>query len=169
MVCGMKPEEFAVALQRNFSAFGNKIIYDKTAKGEDFCEMVYYNEHQPDKPITVTVYEDGALLSFGNMQNVAGDKALPLDAAIQAISDIISDKIIFIFCYENSEKKDDGRLHDSYVFALTGDGSDMSREYEKFIASIKKPLGKIGRLFTPLKGIFAVTNFSGSVNFEIVR
>ena len=165
----MKPEEFATALQRKFSSFGGKIIYDQTERGEDFCELVYQNKCQPDKPITVTVYDDGALVSFGSMQNITGDRKISLDAAIQAINDIISDKIIFIFCYENSEKKDDGRLHDSYVFALTGDGSDMSREYEKFIASIKKPLGKIGRLFTPLKGIFAVTNFSGSVCFEIER
>lgn len=165
----MKPEEFALSLQKKYDKFGSKIINDTTTKGERFCEIVYQNEHLPALPITLTIFEDGALVSFGNMSNVTGDKRLSYAAATQAIDDILSDKIIFVFCYADREKQNYGRLCDSYVFALTGDGDDMSVEYEKFIKTIKKPLGKFSRLFSPLKGIFCITNFSGSVSFEAER
>lgn len=165
----MKPEEFALSLQKKYNKFGNRIISDTTDKGESFCEIIYQNDFIPALPITLTIFEDGAFVSFGNMSNVTGRKKLDYSAAAQAIEDILSDRIIFVFCYEDREKQNDGRLCDSYVFALTGEGDDMSAQYEKFISTIKKPLGKFSRLFSSLKGIFSVTNFSGSVSFEVER
>lgn len=165
----MKPEEFALALQRKFSAFGNKTIYDKTPKGEDFCELVYPNENQPAYPLTVTVFEDGALVSFGSLEDITGGKRLSLDATLGAIEDIIEDKIVFTLCYENAEKQSDGKINDRRIFALTGDVDDMQSEYDKFIGQLKKPIGRWPRFLTPLKGIFVFTNFSGSVSFEIKR
>ena len=165
----MNPQEFALALQKKFSAFGGKIIYDKTAKGEDFCEIVYPNKKQPPYPLTVTVFEDGALLSFGSLEDITGGKRLSLDETLQATQDIVGDKIVFTICYENIEKQSDGKISDRRIFALTGDADDMQSEYDKFIEQLKKPIGRWPRFLTPLKGIFVFTNFSGSVNFEIVR
>lgn len=165
----MRPEEFALSLQKKFPAFGGRIIYDRTAKGEDFCELVYPNDNQPAFPLTVTVYEDGALLSFGSLENISGGKKLSYEATLVAIDDVISDKIVFTLCYENTEKQSDGKISDRRVFALTGDADDMQAEYDKFIEQLKKPIGRWPRFLTPLKGVFVFTNFSGSVNFEIKR
>lgn len=165
----MKPEEFATALQRKFSAFGGRIIYDQTAKGEDFCEMVYPNEKQPIYPLTVTAYEDGALLSFGSLEDITGKRKLSLDETIQAIEDIVCDRIVFALCYDNKERQSDGKVSDRRIFALTGDADDMQVEYDKFIEQLKKPIGRWPRFLTPLKGVFVFTNFSGSVNFEMTR
>ncbi len=165
----MKPEEFASALQRKFSAFGNKTIYDKTPKGEDFCELVYPNKNQLAYPLTVTVFEDGALLSFGSLEDITGGKRLSLDETLQATQDIVGDKIVFTLCYENTEKQSDGKISDRRIFALTGDADDMQSEYDKFIEQLKKPIGRWPRFLTPLKGIFVFVNFSGSVNFELCR
>ena len=164
----MKPEEFALALQKKFPAFGGA-IYDQTAKGEDFCEMVYPNEKQPMYPLTVTVYEDGALLSFGSLEDITGGKRLSLDETLQAVEDIISNRIVFVLCYGSKEKQADGKISDRRIFALTGDADDMQVEYDKFIEQLKKPIGRWPRVLTPLKGVFVFTNFSGSVNFEMTR
>ncbi len=165
----MKPEEFAIEMQRKFSAFGGKIIYDQTVKGEDFCEIVYPNEKQPMYPLTVTAFEDGALLSFGSLEDITGGKRLRLDETLQAVEDIINDRIVFTLCYDNKERKTDGKISDRRIFALTGDADDMQSEYDKFIEQLKKPIGRWPRFLTPLKGIFVFTNFSGSINFEMVR
>jgi len=45
----------------------------------------------------------------------------------------------------------------------------MSEQYDKFISQLKKPIGRMPRFLTPLKGVFVFLNFSGSVNFEITR
>ena len=165
----MKPEEFAIALQRKFSAFGGKTIYDQTARGEDFCELVYPNEKQPLYPLTVTVFDDGALVSFGSLEDITGGKRLSLDETLQAIEDIVEDRIVFTLCYDNKEKQADGKVSDRRIFALTGDADDMQTEYNKFIEQLKKPIGRWPRFLTPLKGIFVFTNFSGSVSSELCR
>ncbi len=164
----MKTEEYAGILQKGFPPFGKKIINDITPKGEEFCEIIYKNPHSDAHPLTVTVYEDGAYISFGNMQKVTGEGRLDVEQMCCAIEDIISDKVMFVFCYADEEKKDDKRLSDSYVFALTGD-DDMSSEYDEFIRKIKTPLNKFSRMFSPIKGIFNVRNFSGSIDFEVKR
>ncbi len=164
----MKPEEFALTLQKKFPAFGGA-IFDQTAKGEDFCELVYPNEKQPIYPLTVTVYEDGTLLCFGSLEDITGGKRLSLDETLQAIEDIINDKIVFTICYTSREKQSDGKVSDRRVFALTGDADDMRSEYDKFIRQLKKPIGRWPRFLTPLKGVFVFTDFSGSVNFEMTR
>ncbi len=165
----MKPEEFAMELQKKYPSFGKKIIYDKTASGDDFCEIIYENKDRPSHLLTVTIFCDGAELSFGSVSFFTGKKKLSLPETIQAIDDIIGDKTIFVFQYENRKGMESGRIIDRDIYALTGDKDDMTKEYRKFISEISAPIGKFKRLFTNLKGLFVITNFSGSINMEIER
>ena len=161
--------DFVSLLQKNYPNFGNKVIYDQTAKGEDFCELVYPNEHQPAYLLTVTVFEDGALISFGNLENITGGRHLSIEETMQALDDVIEDRIIFTLCYENREKQSDGKISDRRVFVLTGDMDDQRKEYDNFIEQLRKPIGRFPRFLVPLKGVFVFLNFTGSVNFEIER
>lgn len=165
----MTSREFIDLLQKQFPAFGKKVICDVTAKGEEFFELIYPNNNLPAYPLALTVFEDGALISFGNLQNITGGKRLSFDETLQAISDVIEDRIVFTLCYQNAEDKADGKISDRRVFLLTEDADDMSEEYENLIEQIKKPIGRWPRFLTPLKGIFVFMNFSGSVNFELTR
>lgn len=165
----MKPEEFAQQLLKSYPAFGKKIIYDVTARGEDFCEIVYPNTVLPTFPITVTVYEDGALLSFGNAEDITGGTRLSLEETSQAIADITEDKTVFSLRYKNSEAYEDGRLSGVELFLLSGDEGDMSEEYEKYLATLNVKPGRLGRLFTSRKGIFRILTFTGKTDIRIER
>ena len=165
----MTIQDFVSLLQKNYPKFGSKVIYDQTAKGEDFCELVYPNENMPAYPLTVTVFDDGALISFGNLENITGGKHLTLDETMQALDDVTTDKIVFTLCYENREKQADGKISDRRVFVLTGDMDDQRKEYDKLIEQLRKPIGRFPRFLTPLKGVFVFLSFTGSVNFEIER
>ena len=165
----MKPEEFAISLQRSFAGFGKKIIYDMTARGEDFCEIVYANPDLPSFPLTVTIYEDGALLSFGNAEDITGGVRLSLDETVQAVDDVISDKMIFSLRYENAQRREDEKLSGVDIFLVSGEAGDMSAEYEKYISTLKKKLGWFARLFTSRKGVFRILSFTGKTDLEISR
>lgn len=165
----MKPEDFALELQKRFAGFGKRIIYDVTARGEDFCEMVYSNTALPSFPLTVTVYSDGTLLSFGNAENITSDVRLDTDETIAAIDDIINDRMIFVLRYANQQKREDGKIADAQIFLVTGEDGDMSEEYKKYIARLQKKPSCLGRLLTTRRGIFRVLSFSGKTNIEIQR
>lgn len=161
----MSIQEYISALQKRFPEMGKKVRYDKTEHGEEFCELVYPNPSDENFPLTFTVFEDGGRISFSDIEKVTGEGKLSPEQIICAAEDIISDSVMFVFCYENPDKKENHRLRDSYVFPL---GED-SENYSKFIEKIKTPLMGFLRIFTPLKGVFVVRNFSGSENFEVTR
>ena len=161
--------DFVSLLQKKYPKFGGKVICDRTDKGEDFCELIYPNDHQSAYPLTVTVFEDGALISFGNLENITGGKHLSPEETMQALDDVIGDKIVFTLCYENREKQADGKITDRRIFVLTGDMDDQKKEYDKFLEQLRKPIGRFPRFLVPLKGVFVFLNFTGSVSFEMER
>ena len=161
--------ESVAYLRRKYSAFGQKEIWDTDRRGNDFCEMVYPNEKQPNFPITVTLNEDGCLISVGQIPNVTGDRPISVDQAISAIDDIISDKIVFTLCYADDKDIGSGAPYFTRVFALTGEGDDMSQELERFKQKISKPVKGFMRKLTLLKGRFEFVSFSGKHNQTIYR
>ncbi|MBQ4090780.1 MAG: hypothetical protein IJC64_00530 [Clostridia bacterium] len=165
----MKIEEKIAYIQRKFPAFDRQVIYDTDNRGNDFCEMIMPNQKQPNVPLTVSVSERGCSISVGQIENVTGSDAMTPEQASAAISDILADKIIFVLAYRDGDDTGFGAPFYSRIFALTGKGDDMQEDYRKFIEKINKPLTKISRLFTVLKGRFIIFNFSGSLKREITR
>lgn len=161
----MNINEYVTALQKRFPEVGKRVIYDSSEKGEPFCELIYKNPHDRDFPLIFNICEDGGSISCSGIEKVTGEGRLSLEQLICAAEDIINDTVMFVFCYESDEKMENHRLYDSYVFALSEEGDS----YNKFIEKINAPLNKISRIFTPLKGIFVVRNFSGSKSFEVRR
>lgn len=165
----MKIEEQIAYIQRKFPAFDRQVIYDTDNRGNDFCEMIMPNEKQPSVPLTVIVTERGCSVSVGQLCDVTYNDAMSPEAVCCAISDIVSDKIVFVLAYREGDDTGFGAPFYSRVFALTGKDDDMSEDYEKFVARISKPLSKLSRIFTAMKGRFVIFNFSGTLMREITR
>ena len=165
----MTLEEKISCLQKAHTPFGKRVIYDTDEKGNDFCELVYPNEKNPRFPITVSVSDNGCLVSVGQISNVTGRSPIEIDQAIEAIEDIVNDKIILVLGYHGEDDIGDGKPYLTEIFALTGGEDDMSDEYNEFIEKISTPIKGLARKLTRLKGRFIITNFSGSIDKTIER
>ena len=165
----MTIQEKVEFLRRRHPSFGKKVLYDVDVKGREFCEMIYPNENNPMMPITVSVSEDGCLISVGQISNVTGNRAISVEQAASAIDDIVQDRIVFVLGYKDGEDIGSGAPYLTEIYPITGDEDDQSRELEQFIAKISTPVTGFKRKFTPLKGRFIITDFSCGVNRTILR
>ncbi len=156
-------------LKKRYPLLELRITYDTDDRGNNFNELVYPNKDQPNMPVTVTVSDEGCLISVGQIANVTGERPITHEQAAEAIDDIINDRIILVLGYTDDGDVGFGAPFMTELFAVTGDVDDMSEELDAFIAKISKPLGKFARRFTRLKGRFIITNFSGSENKIIIR
>ncbi len=148
--------------------FVREVMYDTDSKGEDFCEMIIKNSTNPSFPITVTVSDKGCSVAVGQFENVTGSQSMTPEQTLDAIEDIVCDKIIFVLGYEGDGDIGFGAPNFMRVFALTGREDDMSSDYEEFTDKISKPIKKFRFLYS-LKGKFVIFNYSGSLNKTVVR
>ena len=146
-----------------------RIMYDTDERGNNFNELVYPNKSQPNMPLTITVSDEGCLISVGQIANVTGDYPISHEQAKEAIDDIINDRIIFALGYGDDDDIGFGAPFMTEIFAITGDVDDMSEELEGFIKKISTPLSRFKRRFARLKGRFVITDFSGGRNQIILR
>ncbi len=165
----MNVDQAVEYLQSNCRLFDRNVIYDKDRKGEYFCEMIIKNDSHPSLPITVTVTEDGCCLSVGQFEDIANSRKMSAEQILNAINDVIEDKIVFVLAYADDNDIGFGAPFFSRIFALTGREDDMTEEYERFMDKISKPIKKQLRFLTALKGRFLIFNYSGSINKTILR
>ena len=119
-------------------------------------------------PIAVSVSDEGCLISVGKYPNVTGDYPITVEQACAAIDDVINDRIVFVFGYEDIDDVGNPPFM-TELFPLTGGEDDERDELEKFIAKISTPVKGLKRKLTRLKGRFLILNFSGSENRTITR
>ena len=165
----MKIEEKIEYLRRRHPGFAKRVLHDVDNKGNEFSEIIYPNEKQEMMPITVSVSDEGCLISVGKISNVTGDYPIGHEQAASAIDDIINDRIVFVLGYSEEDDTMTGAPFMSEIFPVTGDVDDNSAELERFIQKISTPVTGFKRKLTKLKGRFLITTFSGSENKIIVR
>lgn len=165
----MTLDEKILYLQKAHPAFGKRAIRDVDARGNDFCELIYPNEKNPRFPITVSVSDDGCLISVGQIPNVTGRSPITVEQASEAIEDIVSDRIIFVLGYHGEDDLGDGKPYLTEIFALTGSEDDMQEDFDRFIEKISTPIKGMARKLTRLKGRFIITDFSGGAGRTIER
>jgi hypothetical protein len=165
----MTLDEKILYLQKAHAPFGKRVIRDVDSHGNDFCELIYPNEKNPRFPITLSVSDDGCIISVGQIPNVTGKVPITVEQASDAIDDIISDKIIFVLGYHGEDDVGEGKPYLTEIFALTGNDDDMQEDYDRFIEKISTPIKGLKRKLTRLKGRFIITNFSGSIDQTIER
>lgn len=165
----MNIEEKVAFLRKKHPSFGKRVLYDMDNKGNEFCEMIYPNDKNPMMPIAVSVSDDGCLVSVGQISNVTGRFPITVEQASSAIDDVINDRIVFVLGYADDVDVGSGAPFLTEIFAITGEEDDMSADFEAFVAKISTPVKGWKRRFTPLKGRFVITNFSGSENRVITR
>ena len=165
----MKVEEKVRYITAKFPDFAKRTIRDENSRGEVFFDMILENEKNPSLPLTLSVNDAGCCISVGPIINITGKKPIPLEAAISAIEDVISDRIIFAMGYKGKDTYGVETPFMAQIFAITGREDDMTEEYEMFKESLSKPLSKFERIFTSLKGRFIITNYSGELSLEINR
>lgn len=165
----MNFEEKIAYVQKIYPSFSKKILYDVDKFGNDFCEMIMPNPNIENMPIALNVSEKGFIISVGQFENITGDKPIPMEAAIEAIGDVIDDKIVFALGYRDDEDVGIGKPFYKQIFALTGGDEDMSEEYEYFLNKISSKVSGFRRKLTKLKGKFIITSFSGSTSKTIFR
>ena len=165
----MTVEEKVMHITSYYPDFAKRTIRDEDTRGNIFFDMILENEKNPSMPITLSVSEEGCILSVGIIGNVTGGKPISHEVALSAIDDIISGKVLFAIGYKGKDTYGVDTPSMTQIFALTGREDDMTKEYESFIARLSKPLSRLGRLFTKLKGKFIITNYSGDVRLEITR
>ncbi len=164
----MNIEEKVEFLRKQHPSFGRKVMHDVDQKGNEFCEIIYPNEKNPMMPIAVSVSDEGCLISVGKYPNVTGDYPITVEQACSAIDDVICDRIVFIFGYEDIEDEGNPPFM-TELFPITGGEDDKSEELEKFIAKISTPVKGLKRKLTRLKGRFVIANFTGSMDKIIIR
>ena len=169
MDTNMNLEEKISYIQKLFPTFDKKVIYDVDKSGNEFCEIIMTDRALEGMPIALNISELGCILSVGQFHNITGDKPIPVSFAIDAINDVINDKIIFVLAWRDNEDIGMGKPYLTQIFALTGDKDDMSEEYENFIEKISTPLSPFRRKLTRLKGRFVIASFSGAINKTIIR
>lgn len=165
----MTVEEKVRYISERCPALAKKINRDSDARGNVFFDMIAENESEPSMPLTVSVSDNGCILSVGMIGNITGGRPISCEAAIIAVDDVISGKIVFVTGYKGKDTYGVDKPFMTQIFALTGREDDMSEEYERFKEQLSKPLSKIGRIFTALKGRFVITNYTGDIKFEISR
>ena len=164
----MNIEEKIVFLRKNHPKFDRIVMWDTDNKGNEFAEIIYPNEKNPTMPIAVSVSDEGCIISVGKFPNVTGDYPISVQQASEAIEDVINDRIIFVFGYEDVTDEG-GAPFMTEVYPLNDGDDNMCEELEKFIAKISTPVTGFKRKFARLKGRFVITNFSGSENKVIIR
>ena len=165
----MNIEEKIEFLRRRHPAFGKKVLYDVDSKGNEFAEMIYPNENNPSMPITLSVSEDGCLVSVGQISNVTGNRPITAEQAASAIDDVINDRIVFVLGYKDDDDIGSGAPYLTDIYPVTCDVDDRQDELEAFIAKISVPVSGFWRKLTKLKGRFIITDFSGSFSKIINR
>ena len=165
----MNIEDKIEFLRRRHPVFSQKAIWDTDNRGNEFAEIVYPNEKNPSMPITVSVNDDGCLISVGQFSHVTGNRPITHEQAAAAIDDIVCDRIVFALGYKDGECIGLGAPFMTELFPLTGGEDDERDELEKFIAKISTPVKGLKRKLTRLKGRFVILNFSGSENRTITR
>ena len=165
----MNIEEKIEYLRRALPGFEKRVLHDVDNRGNELCEIIYPNTHQPSMPIAVSVSDEGCLISVGQIADVVGSFPISVDQAISAINDIISDKIVFALGFADGDDIGFGAPFFTQIFPVTNDVDDMSEELEALIKKLEAPLTKWKRKFTRFKGRFIITNFSGSESRVIIR
>ena len=165
----MTVEQSVEYLLAHCKLFDKGVIRDQDRRGRDFCEMIIKNEKQPMLPITVSVTDDGASISVGQIEDVANSDRMTPEEVLSAIDDIINDRIIFVIAYREEDDIGFGAPYFSRVFAITGGNDDMSADYDSFVAKISTPIKKFLRPVTALKGRFLIFNYSGSLSKTLTR
>ena len=165
----MTLEEKVRYITSQYPEFAKRTIRDEDARGNIFFDMIMENEKNPSMPITLSLNDDGCILSVGIIGNVTGGKPISHDTALSAIDDIVSGKVLFAIGYKGKDTYGVDTPSMTQIFALTGREDDMTKEYESFVAKLSKPLSKLGRIFTKFKGSFFITDYSGDIRLEITR
>lgn len=165
----MNIEEKIEFLRRRHPSFGKKVLYDVDNKGNEFAEMVYPNQSNPSMPITISISEDGCLISVGQISHVTGNRPITAEQAASAIDDVINDKIVFVLGYKDDDDIGSGTPYLTDVYPVTRDVDDRQDELDAFIAKVSLPVSGFRRKLTKLKGRFIITDFSGSFNKIIYR
>lgn len=164
----MNIDEKIEFLRKKHPKFSRRVMHDVDSKGNEFCEIIYPNESNPMMPIAVSVSDEGCLISVGKYPNVTGDYPITVEQACYAIDDVINDRIVFVFGYEDIEDEGNPPFM-TELFPITGGEDDESEKLERFIAKISTPVKGLKRKLTKLKGRFLILNFSGSENRTIIR
>ena len=165
----MTLDEKTGLLKRSFPKLEESAYHDTDSQGNLFNELIYPNDHQPNMPITVTLTDGGCFISVGQISIVTGNRPISCEQAAEAIDDIINNRIIFVLGYRDGDDVGFGSPFMTELFALTGGVDDMSKDLDKFIEKIKKPLTPFKRKISMLKGRFIITDFSGGRNQTIFR
>ena len=149
--------------------FAKRTIRDEDSHGNIFFDMILENEKNPSMPLTLSVSDSGCVLSVGIIGNITGGKPISHEVALNALDDVIFGRVLFVMGYSGKDTYGVDTPFLTQIFALTVREDDMTREYESFKEKLSKPLSKLGRIFTKLKGNFIITDYSGDVKLEITR
>ena len=164
----MNIEEKIEFLRKKHPKFERRIMWDVDNHGNEFAEIIYPNGSDPLLPVTVAVSNEGCLISVGKVSHVTGDYPITVEQAVEAIDDIVSDRIIFVLGYADGNDGE-GAPFMAEIFPITGGEDDKSEDLQRFTEKISTPVTGFRRKLTRLKGRFLIFNFSGSENKTITR
>lgn len=156
-------------LQSTFPQFGQVKKYHHQKQG-DTAELTINNKFNSRFSLTVTLYEfDGVYVDFGDASIIEQELSVD-DLVLNVIFKVLNDKCTVIIGYKNIEsyKKMKSCYAASFFDDENEEFSDMD-EYTLFIKKISSPIYGIKRKFTLNKGVFEVTNWSGSEYKKIIR
>ena len=137
----MNIEEKIEFLRKKHPKFSRRVMHDVDDKGNEFCEIIYPNDNNPMMPIAVSVSDEGCLISVGKYPNVTGDYPITVEQACSAIDDVINDRIVFVFGYEDIDDEG-GAPFMTEIFPITGMEDDESEELENLTAIARRKVGK---------------------------
>lgn len=134
------------------------------------ANLTILNELNPRFSLAVTMSEaDGVYVDFGGASIIEQEKSVN-ETVLGAISDVLNDKCIVILGYRNLYAYEQRiQYFDASFCSSDIEEFDTMNEYNSFIDKLTLPVMGIKRWIRFYKGIFEVSNWSGSEYMKIIR
>ncbi|NLM35789.1 MAG: hypothetical protein GX206_10165 [Clostridiales bacterium] len=128
------------------------------------------NQINPRFSLSVSINEFGGVyVDFGGASIIEYEISVD-ELVLEAISDVLNDKYIVILGYKDLKAYENRKQYFDSCFSLSDDEElDSMDEYKLFINYLTSPVKGIKKLFRLYKGIFEVSNWSGSDYKKFIR
>ena len=160
-------EEYAAYLTRTYvTRFPRdnrpRTVTDVTDKGEEVLELILPHPEDACFSVSLTAYSDKGLISSCSLRFGRADvaKSLEPDEALDAIEEILSDRIVAIVRYKDQEAYENHRKVSTAPTEWLYQMPDHEEALEAMLRELERPATFLDRLVGRKVGVFEVYRWS---------
>ena len=161
------PDEYAALLARTYTPrFPRddrpRILRDVDDKGQDTLELILPHPEDACFSVSLTAYSDKGLISSCSLRFGRADvaKSLEPDEALDAIEEILSDRIVAIVRYKDQEAYENHRKVSTAPTEWLYQMPDHEEALEAMLRELERPATFLDKLVGRKVGVFEVYRWS---------